>query len=69
MNEQDLRDWFALSDDVIVKSYRLSDAHPKGRVLLMYCEGMTNMEHIENLVLPKLEGLFKSELDVSAGRR
>ncbi|MCY9695208.1 spore germination protein [Paenibacillus alginolyticus] len=68
MNEQDFRDWFALSDDVIVKSYRLSDAHPKGRVLLMYCEGMTNMDHIENLVLPKLEGLFKNELAISASK-
>ncbi|KRF39198.1 spore germination protein [Paenibacillus sp. Soil787] len=68
MNEQDLRDWFALSDDVIVKSYRLSEAHPKGRVLLMYCEGMINMDHIENLVLPKLEGLFKNQVDVNASK-
>lgn len=65
VNERELRDWFALSDDVIVKSYRLSDTRPNGRVLLMYCEGMTNMDHIENLVLPKLEGLFKKNLDIN----
>ena len=66
MNEHDLRDLFALSCDVVVKSYQLSETHPNGRVLLLYCEGMINMDHIENLVLPKLEGLFRNELDVKA---
>ncbi|GFZ91396.1 spore germination protein [Paenibacillus marchantiophytorum] len=62
MNEHDLRELFASSNDVIVKSYQLSDIEPKTDVLLMYCDGMVNRDHIENLVLPKLQSLFGQKL-------
>ncbi|SDN37924.1 GerA spore germination protein [Paenibacillus sp. yr247] len=63
-----MREWFVLSCDVVVKSYQIADARRNQQVLLIYCEGMTNMDHIENLVLPKLQGLFHPELDGNASR-
>ncbi|UKS25144.1 spore germination protein [Paenibacillus sp. HWE-109] len=65
MNEHDLREMFASSADVMIKSYQLSDTDA---VILMYCDGMINRDHIENLVLPKLQGLISQKLRGQAAR-
>ncbi|NOV00378.1 spore germination protein [Paenibacillus planticolens] len=66
MNAYELRDMFASSEDVIIKTYPLPGANQK--VLLMFCEGMINKDHIEQRVLPKLQDLItlRKDKDMSA---
>ncbi|MGG1513973.1 spore germination protein [Paenibacillus oryzisoli] len=63
MNETDIRYWFELSEDVIVRSYPLTAEEPERRVLLIYCDGMVQLERIDSLVLPKLYSLMKGTND------
>lgn len=58
MNEHTLREMFAASGDVIIKTYALSGVAAGPKVLLMYCEGMINKDHIDQQVLPKLQYLI-----------
>ncbi|MDD9266717.1 spore germination protein [Paenibacillus sp. GCM10023248] len=55
MNEQQVREWFAESADVIVKSYALTEDEPGHKVVLLYCDGMINKDHIEQRVVPHLQ--------------
>ncbi|NOU66149.1 spore germination protein [Paenibacillus sp. LMG 31461] len=73
MNEQDFREWFALSDDVILKTYPVMQGDQAQRVTMLYCEGMVKKELIDGLVLPKLQAFINSDfyrnedaLDVSS---
>jgi hypothetical protein len=68
MNEELLRQSFAQSADVILKSYELGDAASNHRVLLMYCEGMTNEDHLEQLVLPQLNMYISNLVDANASK-
>ena len=61
MNEQDFREWFALSDDVILKSYPVTQGNIVNRVTMLYCEGMIRTDMIEGLVLPKLQAFVNSD--------
>lgn len=61
MNEQLLREWFASSADVIIKSYALSEVDPGQKVLLLYCDGMINKDHIEQRVLPNLQQVMSRQ--------
>ncbi|MBA2943091.1 spore germination protein [Paenibacillus sp. CGMCC 1.16610] len=58
VNERDLRDWFASSADVIIKEYPLSEGDASNKILLMYCDGMINKDHIEQRVLPNLQNII-----------
>lgn len=63
MNEHDLREWFASSDDVIIKIYTLSDVDAGQKVVMMYCDGMINKDHIEERVIPKLQHVITHKRD------
>lgn len=61
MDEKDFRKWFALSDDVIMKTYPVKQNGIAQRVIMLYCEGMVRTEMIEGLVLPKLQVFIDSD--------
>lgn len=61
MNEHDFREWFALSDDVVLKSYPVTQGNIVNRVTMLYCEGMIRTDTIEGLVLPKLQAFVNSD--------
>ncbi|KRE75343.1 spore germination protein [Paenibacillus sp. Soil750] len=61
MNEQDFREWFALSDDVIVKTYPVTQGGRVERVTMVYCEGMVKKDMIDGLVLPNLQAFINSD--------
>jgi len=63
MLEQQLRSFFAKSDDVIMKSSALGGEDAQNKVLLIYCEGMSNRGHLEQLVMPQLHALFANHLE------
>lgn len=67
MNEHELREWFASSDDVIIKEYPFAEGTVRKKILLLYCEGMINKDHIEQRVLPNLQHLIlhRQEGDMS----
>ncbi|NHW33078.1 spore germination protein [Paenibacillus aceris] len=58
-----MREWFASSDDVIIKIYPLSEVDPGQKVMMMYCDGMINKDHIEERVLPKLQRIITHKQD------
>ncbi|MBD0379543.1 spore germination protein [Paenibacillus sedimenti] len=68
MNEQHFREWFAKSADVIIKSYRFRDTNPTPNVLLLYCDGMCKIEHLEHVILPQLHAMLTDELNLQASR-
>ncbi|KRE86439.1 spore gernimation protein GerA [Paenibacillus sp. Soil766] len=73
MNEQDFHEWFALSDDIIIKTYPVTYGEITQRVTMLYCEGMVRTDMIDGVVLPKLQVFVDSDfyrnedaLDVSS---
>lgn len=61
MNEQDFREWFALSDDIIIKTYPVTYGEMTERVTMLYCEGMVRTDMINGLVLPKMQAFVESD--------
>ncbi|OAS20587.1 spore germination protein [Paenibacillus oryzisoli] len=73
MNEQDFHEWFALSDDIIIKTYPVTYGEMSDRVTMLFCEGMVRTDMIDGLVLPRVQAFVDSDfyrnedaLDVSA---
>ncbi|WNR43953.1 spore germination protein [Paenibacillus roseipurpureus] len=60
MNEHDFREWFALSEDVVLKTYPVTQGSVVERVTMLYCEGMVRTDLIDGLVLPKLQTFIES---------
>ncbi|CAH1224706.1 Spore germination protein XA [Paenibacillus allorhizoplanae] len=63
MNEQDFREWFALSDDIIIKTYPVTYGEMTERVTMLYCEGMVRTDMINGLVLPKMQAFVESDFN------
>jgi hypothetical protein len=61
VDEQDFREWFAFSDDIVLKIYPVKQNGIVQRVIMLYCEGMVRTEMIEGLVLPKLQVFIDSD--------
>ncbi|TBL75345.1 spore germination protein [Paenibacillus thalictri] len=59
--EKRLEEWFALSSDVITKKYRLGQAEHPVPLLLLYCEGLADVERIDQIVLPQLYSMLQTE--------
>ncbi|MEW9702803.1 spore germination protein [Paenibacillus sp. SI8] len=63
MNEDELRQLFADSADVIIKSYQLGEGSYHQKFVAMYCEGMTSIDHLEQSVFPQMQSLMSKQID------
>jgi len=50
-----LKETFRACADVVVQGYPSGELHPAWPVILLYCEGMTDLKQINQYVLPRIE--------------
>ena len=59
VTEEQLRQLFARSADVIIESFQFQTKSNDCSVLLIYCEGMADRKQIDHVVLPQLQEMLR----------
>lgn len=64
--ESELREWFRSNHDVTFQSLRLGTYPRQGSLLMIYCEGVCEDRQINEVVLPSLHRVYRTQMPKTA---